>query len=357
MNGRHLPVIFLLLFSFPLLADDDIKFAKSSHFFGVFKRSQGVRTHTFTYENIGDSPVTISHVKASCGCTAMKWSKEPVAPGEQGSVTVRFDPGKFTGYFSKHVSVYTNRSTHPTRLQVSGRVRVNNRLDDEFIHFVGDLRGNKRALDFGDVEMGAGPVSREVYFINVMRDSIYFKISNPPKGITFTQTREAIAAGGNCVLKVTVDPTVLKKWGTQNTALSFKISRKARTEQFQFPIRFAVIDDFSKIKEDGKTPLPAIDLPKEEQLLLQETKAGQEKTLKLTVSNPGKRELILRKIEHSLSYLKVTDFPQNIKPGKSAKISFSYTLPEEAEGGSLIIWNNSPDNYKLTVPVKREIGN
>ncbi len=61
----------------------------------------------FNFTNTGNEPLQIKHAKGSCGCTVPKWPKEPIFPGESGTIEVRYDtkrPGKFT----KRVTITTN---------------------------------------------------------------------------------------------------------------------------------------------------------------------------------------------------------------------------------------------------------
>ena len=61
----------------------------------------------FHFTNTGNEPLQIKHAKGSCGCTVPKWPKEPIFPGESGTIEVRYDtkrPGKFT----KRVTITTN---------------------------------------------------------------------------------------------------------------------------------------------------------------------------------------------------------------------------------------------------------
>lgn len=62
---------------------------------------------TFTVNNAGKEPVTITLVQPSCGCTSPKYTKEPIKPGEKGEVVLTYD-AKVSGYFSKSAVVKMN---------------------------------------------------------------------------------------------------------------------------------------------------------------------------------------------------------------------------------------------------------
>lgn len=63
----------------------------------------------FTFTNTGDAPLIISDIETSCGCTVVKFSKEPVMPGKTGEIQVAYIPKKSTlGFISKSFIVTTN---------------------------------------------------------------------------------------------------------------------------------------------------------------------------------------------------------------------------------------------------------
>ncbi|MCR5151544.1 MAG: DUF1573 domain-containing protein [Prevotella sp.] len=98
-----------------------IKFDKTSHNFGSFPESNPKVSCTFTFTNVGDAPLVLNQVMASCGCTTPTYTKTPIAPGEKGEVKVVYDgKGKYPGPFKKTVTVRTNGVPEATRLYIEG---------------------------------------------------------------------------------------------------------------------------------------------------------------------------------------------------------------------------------------------
>lgn len=101
----------------------EIKFDKMEHNFGTFAESQPVQKCTFTFTNTGDAPLVINQAVASCGCTVPSYTKEPIAPGKKGTISVTYNgKGKFPGHFKKTITVRTNAKTEMTRLYISGNM-------------------------------------------------------------------------------------------------------------------------------------------------------------------------------------------------------------------------------------------
>jgi len=102
---------------------DSIVFNKIEHDYGTIERgSDGVCTFTFT--NKGNRPLVLSNVRASCGCTVPKWPREPIAPGEEGEINIRYNTN-ITGAFNKTITVNSNAVNSTVRLRVKGQVVKN----------------------------------------------------------------------------------------------------------------------------------------------------------------------------------------------------------------------------------------
>ncbi len=101
----------------------EIKFDKLTHDFGTFSESSPVVECTFTFKNVGQAPLIINQAVASCGCTVPSYTKEPIAPGAQGTIKVTYNgKGKFPGHFKKTITIRTNGATELTRLYVEGNM-------------------------------------------------------------------------------------------------------------------------------------------------------------------------------------------------------------------------------------------
>jgi hypothetical protein len=81
--------------------------------------ADGVRT--FKFKNIGKSPLVISDVKSSCGCTVPKKPTEPIMPGESGEIEVKYATNR-PGGFSKTITVSSNADEPVKTLQIKGIV-------------------------------------------------------------------------------------------------------------------------------------------------------------------------------------------------------------------------------------------
>ena len=99
----------------------EIKFDKTVHNFGTFSEKTPVQTAVFAFTNIGKAPLIINQAIASCGCTIPSYTKEPIMPGEKGTVKVTYNgKGKFPGHFKKSITIRTNGKVEMVRLYIEG---------------------------------------------------------------------------------------------------------------------------------------------------------------------------------------------------------------------------------------------
>lgn len=90
-----------------------IEFDNKNYNFGQVIKGETVE-HTYFFTNTGSIDLVVEEVAPSCGCTIPDWSKDPVKPGEQGKIKVKFETkSQSLGNKSKQVAVYTN--TVPSR--------------------------------------------------------------------------------------------------------------------------------------------------------------------------------------------------------------------------------------------------
>jgi Protein of unknown function (DUF1573) len=87
---------------------------------GKVKKNNPV-THEFSFTNTGNAPLVISSVKASCGCTVTRYSKDPIPAGATGFVSATYNAAAL-GVFTKTVTVNANTREGSTVLIIKGEV-------------------------------------------------------------------------------------------------------------------------------------------------------------------------------------------------------------------------------------------
>ena len=96
------------------------QWANTTHDFGKTKVGNPV-AYEFRFRNTGLTPLIISSVKASCGCTVTASTKEPVGHGASGFVRATYDAAK-PGIYSKTVAVSANTPEGLIHLTIKGEI-------------------------------------------------------------------------------------------------------------------------------------------------------------------------------------------------------------------------------------------
>jgi hypothetical protein len=101
-----------------------IAFAERVYNFGTIEESNGKVSHTFIFTNNSKSDVTISDIHTGCGCLGNVVSKSTVKPGAKGEVTITFDPGYKSGFFSREILVFSKNGNEYSRIWVEGTINA-----------------------------------------------------------------------------------------------------------------------------------------------------------------------------------------------------------------------------------------
>ncbi len=96
-------------------------FEESEYDFGTVNEGTVVEKE-YTFTNTGKSPLIIVDAKGSCGCTVPTWTKEPVAPGAEGTMLVKFNTSGKPDAQSKTVTIKTNTEAGQELIIIKGFV-------------------------------------------------------------------------------------------------------------------------------------------------------------------------------------------------------------------------------------------
>ncbi|MDG1375374.1 MAG: DUF1573 domain-containing protein [Flavobacteriaceae bacterium] len=96
----------------------NITFDKTEHDFGQIMNGTPVET-VFSYTNSGKSPLVVTDIKSTCGCTVPQgWNREPLMPGASSQFSVKFN-GKGANKVSKTITMTTNTEKGKEQVRIS----------------------------------------------------------------------------------------------------------------------------------------------------------------------------------------------------------------------------------------------
>ena len=190
-----------------------IVFDETSHNFGSFKESDGNQTTTFKFKNEGAVPLVLSNVRASCGCTTPKWTREPVAPNATGEIQVSYNPKNRPGAFNKTITVSSNAETPTVVLKISGQVEQREKtLAEKYPRQIGQLRAQTNHISFAQLKQNAVE-TKDLELVNDTDEPVAVGLQQVPKHLTVKVTPETIPAHGKGVLSVTYNAKEANTYG------------------------------------------------------------------------------------------------------------------------------------------------
>lgn len=101
------------------------QFEEEEHDFGTITEGEVV-SHTFKFKNVGDAPLVIQNVSASCGCTQPEWTKDPIAAGSTGEIKVGFNSAGRTGMQPKTITITANTYPSIKKINIKSMVEAKN---------------------------------------------------------------------------------------------------------------------------------------------------------------------------------------------------------------------------------------
>ena len=101
-------------------SESGVVFDKLVYDYGTIEKGSDGKC-VFVFTNTTDTPLILTNVQASCGCTVPTWPREAINPGESNKIDMKYNTNN-VGHFTKRISVFTNKQNTPIILMIKGSV-------------------------------------------------------------------------------------------------------------------------------------------------------------------------------------------------------------------------------------------
>lgn len=310
--------------------------------FGAIKEADGPVSHTFRFVNLSDQPIQIDNVATSCGCTTVQYSTEPINGGQEGELTVMFDPARTEGRVFREVEVLTKDRKNYASLMISADVEaIPMGLDQIYPHvLVGNIKTNAKRCNFGYVTQGDN-VTKVVRIANLGNKNVRLSVET-------TGTRNGMAVdcpeiiGPQQVESIHITYDVLrgKKYFGMARDTIWVVADGAKSQE-PIVVNALRVERFSK-DEDAPKPVLRIEPAYVE---FGEKAPGKIYKKTITIGNTGNADLIFRHVEPMEGTAISIESGQVIKPGKELKVTVAVTnssKPNTTTMGSINLTTNDP---------------
>ena len=298
-----------------------ITFDKTTHDFGKINEADGRVTTVFTFKNEGIAPLVLSNVRASCGCTTPKWTREPIEPGQSGEITVTYNPSGRPGRFQKTVTVTSNASEPTTKLYIKGEVIPKPvKPVDEYPIKMGDLSLKRKSLNFGTLTQGSNKML-EIEYANQTEQpievAVYVVGADYIKSNATLQTVEPTQTGK---LQFALQSAESPLFGPVTAKAYVMVNGKRDlSSTYEIALSANIKEDFSQLTVEERQQAPIVEVVRE--LNLGTIAKGKKVSAKLTLTNAGINPLLVRRVIMSTENVQFTT-PKVIKAGRKADIKF-----------------------------------
>ena len=302
--------------------DPVITFEKTEHDFGKINEGDGRVSVVFSFKNEGMAPLVLSNVRASCGCTTPTWTKEPVEPGQTGSITVTYNPNGRPGRFQKTVTITSNATEATKKVYIKGEVIPKQAKPvTKYTIAVGELSMKTTTLDLGTIKKGEHK-SGELEYANLGKEDHTVKLATRGAADAYVinqVTLPTVKANeiGKFVFAVETENT--KLYGPVEVNAYVEIDGKAvQDDAHKLTIKADIVEDFSKMTVEQKQAAPIMEIDTD--LNIGKIAAGKVHKHNLPIKNNGVNALEVRRV-YSADANIVAKAPKAIKSGKKGNIA------------------------------------
>jgi hypothetical protein len=349
--------ISFILFGTALLSQPVMKLSATKHNFGTFKEEAGRQRFDFIVTNIGNSPLVITHISASCGCAIPEWTKQPIAAGGKGKITAIFDPKDRPGPFSKTLSVYTNFNPKVIVLVINGEVIPREKTIEELFTFpVGGISFESNHLAFTNVKKNEKKI-RVMKLISTSKVPVKVEFDGLPVHLTLKAIPEMLKPGQKGLVEGTYNATKNPVWGNVTDTVKIKLDGVAQ-ENVYYYVSANLIEDFSSLSKEDVLNAPVFKVTSTT-IELGKIKGLTQYEVEFKFINEGKSDLMIRYIRSTCGCIEVQQGNQNIgiKPGESSsiKVAFNSGSYIGRVTKSIYVFTNDPKNSEVVLMLNADI--
>ena len=327
----------------------DIIFEKTTIDFGRIFVEAGIVLANYEFTNNSTQDFVIKSLDAACGCTNPRSSADTIAPGASGNISVEFNPKGMRGKVAKYVNVIGNYSDdYQVELKFTTEI-VSSEERDPNAYYKGEfgyLLLDKIRLDWGDRYVGQTFLDSVLLSNDGYNDIIISGFTQSPAYITTLNTPITLKVGETKALLLKVD--VLDTVGKNTDVLKLKTNDKFfPTKQITVGINYK--QDYSLWKKRNYKKAPQI-VFSNEKIQMGEVKSGAITRRNIDITNSGKTNLAIRRIDTDCSCAIIAPSKLVIAPGESIKVDvkFDSLYKKGSQSKAITVYSNDPIN-----PVKK----
>lgn len=346
---KYIMAMLMSVFACGLYAQEKIgnglEIDKNIHDFGDVMIDKGPVSCVFAVKNTGEKPAVIYNVVSSCGCTDVKWTREPIRPGGEGKISVTYSNDEGPYPFDKTLTVYFSDVKKPYIMKIRGIAHEKKKSLEELygIRF-GALGIKETYIKCGNLEQN-GVKSDFVNVANLSDKPIKVDFKDVTENLSVKVSPNPIPARGTAELEFTVKAS-RDKWGRNDYwAVPLIDGKEYKGSDGKSKIGFWAFtkENFSSLTEEEKSkgPRPMFE---SSTYSFGKIKAGETVHASYEFTNRGSGTFCVYKVDVNACKWSHSDIPA-VAPGRTGQFRVHLDTTNLPKGEALAIvtlTTNSP---------------
>jgi hypothetical protein len=324
---------------------------------GTVLEEQGLQSVTFDFTVSQGRYFAIQEVVTDCGCTTVSYSKDSLEIGESGKISVEFDPSSAAGFFSKLVLVKGNQGQVQDSLFIEGiALPYPANLERNYPVKLGFLGLRMKKVSMGDV-FDNEPKVKYLEFFNYGTQTLEkqdFK-EKAPTYIQIEQVQDLVRPQERGLLKISYEAKQRPELGTVSDKIWINWGKKEEAN-IELEVLADLFDYFLPISKEQLDDVPQL-MMSDKIIQLGEISSNAVQRRSITLTNLGKENLEIRKVQGNCSCL-IIEYPKSVLlPGETMELNLVFD-PVGRKGidqRNIYIFTNDPVNPVQLLVLKSRV--
>jgi len=362
MNKRFAVIILLITYSslsFAQVSIKDLVFESLTFDFGTVFSDETSLTANYSFTNNGENAFVVTDVDASCGCTNPRVTKDTILPGESAKILAEFSPKGFFGPTNKHVYLRGNfTDAYQVELEFTANVQSEYSANSDQKYYKGQygyLVLEKSAFPWGNILNDAKFTDTLRIINDGYHDITIEKMAKKSPFIQFLNLPVTISPNKSGYLLLNVDLTKIDTVGSVFGQV--KLITNDRFVPFKdIDYSFNAVVDYTKMTKRMVKKAPRIWM-NTNAIEMGEMFSGTVRTKKVVISNKGKTNLKIQRIESDCTCTLLDPKKRILKPGEDVEVMVKYDSihKEGMQVKRVKIYSNDPINPLTTIYVHANV--
>lgn len=324
---------------------------------GTLLEEQGKQSVAFEFTVSQGSSFFIQEVAPDCGCTTVAFSKDTLQVGQSGKIQVDFDPSSAAGFFSKLVVVRGGQGQVQDSLYIEGiALPYPANLDRNYPVNLGFLGLRMKTVNMGEAFDNEPKVKYLEFFNNATAPLVKKNFnSKTPSYIQLEQVQELVRPKERGLLKISYQASLRPDLGAVSDKVTFSWSQDPAAA-LELEVLADLFDFFAPISKDQLEEVPQLFM---EQKIVDLGKISANALVRksVTLTNLGKKDLEIRKVQGNCACLTLELSKNSLSPGEKVNLNFIFdpTGRKGIDQRNIYLFTNDPVNPVQLLVVKSRV--